>query len=71
MFKGKAGGCIENEFIGYNNGGFYAVQGKAWMDERVMKIWIERILKLYLETSIMALLEDAGTETKHVSGGCT
>ena len=91
IFKGKKGGRIKREFTRYNPGAFYAVQEKAWMDEKVMQFWIDKILKPYLQTapqgvrplllldsyrchhmkSILENLSDAGTQTKHIPGGCT
>jgi len=91
IFKGRPNGRIQREFIGYNQGAFYAVQDHAWMDERVMKIWIERVLTPYITTvpqgiqpllildsfrchqmaSIIEILENVGTEVKHIPAGCT
>ncbi len=44
IFKGKPGGRIEREFSNYCNDCFYGVQEKAWMDERLVYFWIEKIL---------------------------
>ena len=48
VFKGKGGGRIELEFVNFNQGAAYAVQPKAWMDEDVMKFWMETILIPYV-----------------------
>ena len=51
VFKGKPGGRIEREFSSYHAGGFYCVQEKAWMHEPIMLIWVEQILKPYIENA--------------------
>jgi hypothetical protein len=50
VFKAKPGGRVEREFNSYPDGAFYIVQDKAWMDESIMLIWIEKVLKPYCET---------------------
>ena len=52
IFRGKAaGGRISNEWqkedSDFPSDCVYAVQEKAWMDERVMHIWIDQVWKLY------------------------
>ena len=51
IFKGKPNRRIKREFSRYNQGVIYAVQENAWMDERVMKIWIEKVLTPYAATA--------------------
>ena len=51
IFKGKPNGQIQWELLGCNPGAIYAVQDHAWMDERVMQIWIERVLTPYITTA--------------------
>jgi DDE superfamily endonuclease len=49
VFKGKPGGRIETrEFSTYPGGIVYACQENAWMDEAVMLLWVERVLKPYV-----------------------
>ena len=48
VFKGKPNGRIAREWTGtteFPNSCFYSVQEKAWVDERVFLIWIEKIWK--------------------------
>ena len=50
VFKGAANGRIErNEFVTYPDDVVYTCQGNAWMDERVMHLWIDRNLKPYID----------------------
>lgn len=51
VFKGKPGGRIEREIVVYTTEGLFAVQQKAWMDERMMLDWFDRILKPYVATA--------------------
>lgn len=51
VFKGKAGGRIEREFQDFPEGGLYSVQEKAWMDEPLMKVWVNKVLKPFVETA--------------------
>jgi DDE superfamily endonuclease len=51
VFKGKPGGRIEREFLGYIDGGIYTVQQKAWMDESIMLKWVDTVLKPYVATA--------------------
>ena len=44
VFKGKGSGRTEQEFGKFNQGAEYAVQPKAWMDEQVMKVWMDSIV---------------------------
>ena len=46
VFKGKPGARIEQrEFPSFSKECFYACQDNAWMDEGVMLLWIEKVLK--------------------------
>ena len=52
VFKGKPGGRIDQrEFSTYPNEMMYACQDNAWMDEKVMLMWVEKILKPYVMTA--------------------
>ena len=44
IFKGKPGGRIkQREFPTYPKEMLYSCQENAWMDERVMLMWVEKI----------------------------
>ena len=50
VFKGAPNGRIEKtEFATCPPGMIYTCQSNAWMDERVMNMWIEKVLKLYVQ----------------------
>jgi DDE superfamily endonuclease len=50
VFKGKPGARIESrEFPTYPQDNVYACQSSAWMDERVMRMWVREVLKPYVE----------------------
>lgn len=50
VFKGAPNGRIEKkEFSGYPSDMIYACQRNAWMDERVMHLWIDKVLKPYVD----------------------
>ena len=52
VFKGAANGRIESkEFSTYPPDMEYACQSNAWMDERVMHFWIDKVLKPYVNTA--------------------
>jgi hypothetical protein len=52
VFKGVPGGKIEKrEFATFPKDILYACQGNAWMDEGAMLLWVEKILKPYVETA--------------------
>ena len=52
IFKGVSQGRIEQrEFPTYPNEIVYAVQGNAWMDETVMLMWVEKVIKPYVMTA--------------------
>jgi hypothetical protein len=49
VFKGRPGGRIEKrEFPTYSNKMVYACQDNAWMDERVMLMWVKKVLQPYV-----------------------
>ena len=50
VFKGAPNGRIEkSEFTTFPPGMIYTCQSNAWMDERVMNMWIEKVLKPYVQ----------------------
>lgn len=52
VFKGKPGGRIEKrEFPTYPREILYACQDNAWMDEKVMLMWVQKVLKPYIATA--------------------
>ena len=52
VFKGAKNGRIATtEFQDYPSEHFYACQKNAWMDERVMLLWAEKILKPYIDSA--------------------
>ena len=52
VFKGKPGGRIETrEFSAYPDEILYACQDNAWMDESLMLMWVERVLKPHIATA--------------------
>jgi hypothetical protein len=52
VFKGTPTGRIATtEFATYPADHFYACQKNAWMDERVMLLWAEKVLKPYVATA--------------------
>ncbi len=52
VFKGQPNGRIAKEEIPtFTTDHFYACQKNAWMDERVMKQWVNVVLKPYVETA--------------------
>lgn len=52
VFKGQPNGRIAKEEIPtFTKDHFYACQKNAWMDERVMKQWVNVVLKPYVETA--------------------
>jgi hypothetical protein len=49
IFKGKPGGKIEKlEFPTFPSKVLYACQDNAWMDEGVMLMWVQKVLKPYV-----------------------
>ena len=50
IFKGKPGGRIQQrEFPSYRNESIYACQDRAWMDEKVLQEWVQKVLKPHAE----------------------
>ena len=49
---GKPNGrIVQHEFPTYPQGMIYTCQENAWMDERVMLMWVEMVLKPYVDTA--------------------
>ena len=87
VFLGKLNGrIVQREFPMYPQGMVYACQDNAWMDERVMLMWVEMVYTapdnvvplLFLESycchmmnSVVNAIQDLGVEVKHIPGGCT
>ena len=52
LFLGRPNGrIVQREFPTYPQGIIYACQDNAWMDERVMLMWVEMVLKPYVDTA--------------------
>ena len=52
VFKGaKNGRIVKKEFPTFDKSMYYACQENAWMDERVMLLWVEKVLKPYVESA--------------------
>ena len=52
IFKGaKNGRIVKNEFPTFDKSMYYACQENAWMDKRVMLLWVEKVLKPYIESA--------------------
>ena len=52
IFKGAKNGRIaKNEFSSYPAGHIYACQKNAWMDEGIMLMWAETVLKPYVDAA--------------------
>jgi hypothetical protein len=51
VFNAKPNGRVERELANFPPGAHYAVQKIAWMDERVMLIWVEKVLAPYIQTA--------------------
>ena len=52
VFKGKPNGrIVTREFPTYPEGLEYACQDNAWMDEKVMLLWVEKVLNPYVEAA--------------------
>ena len=45
------GRIVQCEFSMYPKGMIYACQDKAWMDDRVMLMWVDMVLKPYVDTT--------------------
>ena len=52
VFKGaKNGRIMKKEFPTFDNSMYYTCQENAWMDEQVMLMWVEKVLKPYIESA--------------------
>ena len=52
VFKGaKNGRIIKKEFPTFDKSMYYACQENAWMDEQGMLMWVEKVLKPYVESA--------------------
>ena len=52
IYKGaKNGRIVKKEFPTFDKSKYYACQENAWMDERVMLLWVEKVLKPYVESA--------------------
>ena len=52
LFLGKPNGrIVQCEFPTYPEGTIYVCQDNAWMDKRVMLMWVKMVLKLYSDTA--------------------
>ena len=52
VFKGaKNGRIVKKEFPTFDKSMYYACHENAWMDERVMLLWVEKVLKPYVESA--------------------
>ena len=52
LFKGKLNGrIVKREFPTYPQGMIYACQDNAWKDKRVMLMWVDMVLKPYVNTA--------------------
>ena len=52
LFLGKLNGrIVQCEFSMYPEGMIYSCQDNAWMDERVILMWVNMVLKPYVDTA--------------------
>ena len=52
LFLGKPNGrIVQCEFPTYPEGTIYVCQDNAWMDKRVMLMWVKMVLKPYADTA--------------------
>jgi hypothetical protein len=51
IFNAKPNGRVERGLAHFPPGAHYAVQPNAWMDERVMVMWVEEVLAPYVATA--------------------
>jgi len=57
VFKGKPDGRItQTEFSTYPTTHHYHCQDSAWMDERVMLAWVNKVLKPYVTEHVIPIL---------------
>ena len=64
IFKGaKNGRIVKKEFPTFDKSMYYTCQENAWMDERVMLLWVEKVLKPYVKSApegiVLLLLLDS------------
>jgi DDE superfamily endonuclease len=53
VLKGTENGRIESKELGtYTKDMVYRAQGNAWMDERVMMVWIDEVLRPYTKKAV-------------------
>jgi hypothetical protein len=88
LFKGAQNGRIVlREFPNYENDMIYLCQPNAWMDKEAMIIWVDEVLRPYIETapagvlpilvwihmlaSVVGMIQDLGVDVEHIPGGCT
>jgi hypothetical protein len=50
-FNAKPSGRVERGLVNFPTGAHYAVQQNAWMDERVMLLWVNEVLEPYVKTA--------------------
>jgi hypothetical protein len=51
IFNAKPNGQVKKELANFPPGAHYTIQKNAWMDERVMLMWVEVILEPYIKTA--------------------
>ena len=52
IFKGANNGrIVKKELPTFDKSMYYAYQENAWMDEQVMLLWVEKVLKPYVESA--------------------
>ena len=52
LLLGKLNGrIVQHEFLTYPEGMIYACQDNTWMDKRVMLMWVDMVLKPYVDTA--------------------
>jgi hypothetical protein len=50
VFNVKPNYCVERELTNFPPGAHFSVQKNAWMDERVVLIWVEKVHAPYIQT---------------------
>ena len=57
IFKGARNGRnVQCEFPNYGNDMIYLCQQNAWMDEEAMIVWVDQVLRPYIETAPAGIL---------------
>ena len=57
IFKGARNGrIVQREFPNYGNDMIYLCQQNAWMDEEAMIVWVDQVLRPYIETAPAGIL---------------